>query len=1106
MSQDRFSPGALVNRQQRPLLLVSDPREAIAVACGEVGIETEAGWHRLCAENDDPLRDRRVFEHLKLQTFVGPGDAVDLLDDLCVFVTNPANAAFLSALERIYGRSRFGLRLPASYLPSLRRAARRVLLRLWSAEVILLPITVPLRSTDDVQKKVTTAAELYTFCASFPEGGASGSAAFRLRSHATAWLPSTAWTRPERITMQGALEVNHLLYDCRKGRMGFVAATPGACVRLLLQKLLETMPERLGFSADDLRQFELHFARRLRQDVPFERISEALAERDAEQKAAKKKRPRGKRTVGRGANAPRSSRIMEKAERLASGQGGTEAIEEMIYGFSRRRDGWWADMSDHSFLDVTLDDEARRIWGSLFDRYLEYRIRRGMEDQKAPEGALRCLADYLGVALPIWCTFEELPVKPPRSPTTFRRGLFVDPKDARLKAASYIAYVERRYASVDTQYAIIHQTWQFFSFVALNYEDDPEIAGPGFNNPLSKDFDLPRVRGARSRGTNKVPFGRSVLPHLVLWLYAVEAWGQYVNDRGIELPNKASVGDPAEFGFVPVYWYMNRAYPISHVPFASIRPQRVRHGTSLTGLRLIISAVETGIRFQSMQWLCKRKFDKGNAGRPVRDVANLHVNTDKCGGPFDTVILRRVRDLLLREQAEQDASGFEDREICYAEREHSRFAPLVPLFRDLRSGEPVSDALYDRAWTWVLSCFQTHMRTIEPVVLLLPRPIKARPLARASHGGEYCPLRYQRLHTPHSARSTFITRRSSFISLADLAELVGHANAGVTAHYDHPETDALGAKLLHADAAMRNAMPEPAPIREGPAFIKAADVNSSLVKALSGDREGAIKRFGMVAIRPILESEEEAKSGLDLLRVSPMSHIVFRETHVCPVGENCPAEVIAVTQATFRCGSCPLACKSVDHLPAIVAKQRLLQERIQSAQETYQRLTARGDAMGELGEIYDAIDADIQEYLGWRLAEEVLEDMRATLGAHTDMFHTEEPEMIRRHLTRVVKPSSEQEFILRRVMEANAYPTMATDRLRLLAARLRKRILAGLEVVEVPQEEQEEEDEIAALASLVKLVLKAKGATLEELASTMRKLPSPRSGRLLLGNRASETD
>jgi hypothetical protein len=53
------------------------------------------------------------------------------------------------------------------------------------------------------------------------------------------------------------------------------------------------------------------------------------------------------------------------------------------------------------------------------------------------------------------------------------------------------------------------------------------------------------------------------------------------------------------------------------------------------------------------------------------------------------------------------------------------------------------------------------------------------------------------------------------------------------------------------------------------------------------------------------------------------------------------------------------------------------------------------------------------------------------------------------------------------------------------ALKLRRRILAGLESIDVPEEE--DGDEIAALASLVTVMLKARNTTVEELAMSMQK-------------------
>ena len=58
-------------------------------------------------------------------------------------------------------------------------------------------------------------------------------------------------------------------------------------------------------------------------------------------------------------------------------------------------------------------------------------------------------------------------------------------------------------------------------------------------------------------------------------------------------------------------------------------------------------------------------------------------------------ILPRVRDLLLREKAGQDAYGAEDREIYYENRSHSRFDTLVPLFSHVDEHQPYGDAAYN---------------------------------------------------------------------------------------------------------------------------------------------------------------------------------------------------------------------------------------------------------------------------------------------------------------------------------------------------------------------------------------------------------------------------
>ena len=252
----------------------------------------------------------------------------------------------------------------------------------------------------------------------------------------------------------------------------------------------------------------------------------------------------------------------------------------------------------------------------------------------------------------------------------------------------------------------------------------------------------------------------------------------------------------------------------------------------------------------------------------------------------------------------------------------------------------------------------------------------------------------------------------------------------------------------------------------------------------------------ILALQPGLDAEAESAGALEVLRALPMSQIVFRETHICPVGEHCPAEVIAETGSARRCGICPLDCKCVDHLPAIAAKQRQLLERAKASLEAYARLSQMDGQGSELGEIHDASGADFQEYLGWCLSE----DIRQNSPEGLDQIHVARPEIVRQHLTRVVKRSSDQEFVLRRIVESNEYPTLATDDLRRQAVKMTKRLMAGvIDTGDLLAAYDGDEDEIVGFARLVSTVMKANDYSLEQLGEAIaRPLPDRRTGRIML--------
>lgn len=1019
-----------------------------------------------------------------------------LLDVLCDLSTCDIRQACGDIRERLSRYTRTKVLLSAVTLIWLRHDAKFILYTLWSQAKLILPITFCLNKSIPRNERLLISPELIRFCLTFPSKDAKGSTQFRMTQHVPRWLGSTNWRRPEDISIYEAIELNNFMSKCCERRAGFNAPALATSVRLFLSECSRAFPTRVRFNETDLQKFDLYFATRTSVDLPrhdIERTISSIMEL---------------RKNSHGIKRPRRNDSRKQKTRKADGNTTDDSVnhfdaERLVYKQRYSRIGWFLDITHLSFLYATLSCRDQSQWSNLFDSYISYRTSAmGFESTASVVAALRVLADYAGLCLPLFYYAASTTRALPSSPKDFTRFPFVDNRSTSGDGApTFLRYVSRRF-SKDSSYSHINNVRKFFDFIEHSYgdADSADIAGPTFRNPISRELDLPRVKGAKSRKTNKKPFARFVVPHLLSWFYAVETFGIYLQKRGLDIPQHKRILYTDDFGFIPLYFHFGSPYYVDEIPVRLIRPLPGSDYPSLTVLRMLIAAIETGLRLQSIQWLCRRTFDCLNENSRSRDYFLLNVNTDKTNDGFKIPVLPRVREMLLREKFDQESYHVEDKEIFYENRSQTRFDKLVPLFRNVTTHQPFSDNGYTGAWLSALETFHRFFSKIGDVIFVrLARPSNGV-RRRTNAGYEYCPLEVKPIYTPHSCRSTFITRRSPFIELDDVARLVGHGDSIVTSHYDYPEFDELSEKLCFADRAVRNEQDPGARVSAGPAFIKAKEHNSALVKSFTKDRETTIKAFGMIGLRRGLEDDPgNASAALALLRASPMSQIIFRETHICPVGEHCPEEVVAEIREPRRCGICPLACRCIDHLPAIVAKQKQLLERIDDSRTAYNRLLERKTECSELGEIYDAKEADFQEYLGWRLSEEILEDMRHKLGPASEHFHVAQPDIVRRHLTRVVKASSQQEFVLHRIVEANEYPTLATKGLRLHALMLKRRFLAGRVGIKQLDADDDGEDEIAGLASLISTVLRSKKLNLAQLAERVeRPLPARRNRRLLL--------
>jgi len=221
----------------------------------------------------------------------------------------------------------------------------------------------------------------------------------------------------------------------------------------------------------------------------------------------------------------------------------------------------------------------------------------------------------------------------------------------------------------------------------------------------------------------------------------------------------------------------------------------------------------------------------------------------------------------------------------------------------------------------------------------------------------------------------------------------------------------------------------------------------------------------MISLSSALSSADE--TGLDVLRNSRAADVVFRDTHICPVGEECPQDVIEAAGSTMRCGVCKLSCKSVDHLPAISAKIRALKAAIKHNADLFRSVKKCGDRVDELRVIAANMDSDAYELAGWEQSELILHDM---LQEEDYGIHTDQPEVIRDHLRRVVRASGQSQFLADRLMDVDAYPSLITDELRLKVGRLVRMIGSSVEV-----DDADPDSDIKALVGLIRTRLKALG-------------------------------
>lgn len=770
-------------------------------------------------------------------------------------------------------------------------------------------------------------------------------------------------------------------------------------------------------------------------------------------------------------DGPRSDHdLLEEVQHLSAAWGKPERIRSVT-----RLPGLEA--------DITL---MSKLWLDLEDLYVSKVAR---ESYRTFYRAVGWWNVYLFYYLPYW--FARSPRTSyifPSTPSLLVKSVFVS-RLLPIEEETSVTFIEfmnvqaeRRGWSGNSFYSTLLQLQGFFEFVERYSEDIPGCER--FTQPLAH-HDFPR--NSRSNNTNKQPVPRRFFGVYLEYHEALIAYHTVVLNRVLaseltedSLKRLTANGNIIDtfatshlVGFVPVLITRTKTLALQFIPnVLDVRLRTVRGGRTLRlphphALHQNLVALHTGVRHNHIQWLDRDKFD-ALVDEGDTEFSTLFVNTDKQKTkPWTPHVSFRVIELLRaqRKWCELiESPGFHT-EHFYNDNPSTKWPKFRPLFAYTSDGKPHNDHVYSDVWKYVLCGLQGLMPDLPEfgrsrrLLHLLPPghepgdPDLQKKLieygAAFTKVGESCPLRVHTASTPHSARVAVVSQYFTFLPTDLIGKYITGQKPGTVSYYVYLEQEDLEAEQVHQAARMRNAVLRGAfePVLKGgrssTTFIHADDVNSNLARSMKVDLEETIAAYGGMSI----SYGERTKDGVRLLREMGCAEIAFNKTEVCPYGNNCPPDIIKELKGLRRCSLCPYAVRFIDHLPAVMAKKRQVADAIDELESVLAVEENTLNAKYTPPEL-DKFDADraclCEDLAGWMLNEEVLEVMRQRVVAGQDSrnWTVQKPEIIERDLRRVSVQTSESEYILARLGECVAFPTLESPQVRARFDLLRRELLA----------------------------------------------------------------
>ncbi len=952
----------------------------------------------------------------------------------------------------------------------------------------------------------------------------------RIFYYASRVLRSTNWRRFQDFKIEDWAQF-HVLSKKGENDGNFLSFNiPKVPWTGLLNQLLLRYPNDIQFNLDDVKAYS-EWSYMSPQTSDFKAFRENWTPNAVKVKD-RAPRKRALRTI----NAPSADDKYKDSLKAISGKLSHDSILEYIRKLkpnqkfiSPNNDG--LSYVGREFVDIK---SLSQTWTQLFQQFKQYRVTHlGYESDKGLISSLNLLIDYICLYLPWWKELHpDSDVGIPSCPKQFKRAFYVHRSgeySIDKMPLSLVDIIQIKRTSPNSVYSALIQILLFFSYLESHHSEDEGLVGVGFRNPISK-FDLPKLK-KRSK-TSKLNFPQRTAGYLQYFAYSVEAFGEFLYEMSINPSNyqvkskfnkvklaSAIFLDAQDFGYIPIFFFRGKAIPIFMVPnvfnwkssviSTKVGLQSDKFIPYLTIIRAFILGIENGLRFASIRWLDKNTWDELNVGEPIEPDFSyypkskysfkLSVNTDKVKEEkWQTPMVYRVRSMLHREEIFWSNIIIPDNEtgeVPYQSREVSRFPNVLPLFKSSRSKMPISENIVQEYWVIFMAGFQSLFNRItsgEDIKFVYYAPIggdKSKTAINKDSGCLFTPLTLFAVTTPHGCRSTFCTDKGQFLEVDDVANMVGHQSSITTHYYQSLRSEDALRKFEDLDKSLMKI--DSSFYDENKSnFLRSDGAEGHIAKKLLNDREGAIANLGFIQSTPLwsmADTDEQAQStdGLAMLKESPMSNFSYELTHICPVGGVCPEEVIKKLNGKRKCGTCDLAMKCIDHLPAISAKKNELIEKIQYLSKRIEVLTKKGEHQAAES-LWEEQRDDATQYIGWRFSEDqLLLERKAMVEAMKDKdvnqkYIANEPELIKKHISVVARDETIAEFYLHRLAESNAYPALASQRVEAFSAKIIRVLQSSTNLYS--EINIDTEDPITLAARGLKVMMDAKNLTVEQVS------------------------